>query len=115
MSDSPTDLVCQLLDCSRPLSAVLVELSKFGWDCDKPLASLTVGHVSAMLSRYLLGDDSTEQVEQWANAVELRDDVSVDLESVVGATLHELANPALACPLTPERASTLLRRVVTSV
>lgn len=100
-------LLESLLELKRPIKDICAALSTYPWDSDTELVLLTPGRTSEILSRYVAGDISAGDVEDWANAIEVRDDIGIK----PGATrdiLHELANPILTEPLTPSRAKVLL-------
>jgi hypothetical protein len=91
---------------TSPLSAVQHTLKDFAgnspdvWMLDKQ-------HVLSILSRFEQDDIAGTDVEAWANAIELRNDISYDRETAVWDVLYELANPTLTEPLTRERADVL--------
>jgi hypothetical protein len=64
-------------------------------------------HVLSILRRFEQDDIAAADVEAWANAIELRDDIDYDRTTAVWDVLHELANPMLTEPLTRERADVL--------
>ena len=90
----------ELLNFTRPAADVVRHLSAFGWDADKELVVLEAAHVTAVLDRYLSGELDGRAVEDWANAIECRDDIGISDDSPVAAVLHALANPTLTSPLT---------------
>ena len=97
-----------LLELRRPLPAILGELSALSWDCDELLVTLRPAHVVAVLQRYLSGDLSSAEVENWADAVELRDGISADPDDPAAQAIHELANPLITRPLSMHSASDLV-------
>jgi hypothetical protein len=97
-----------LVEFTRPLDELLIELKRLEWDSEAPLVTLKVKHLVSTLRRYLAGQLSCKDVEIWANAIEMRDDIGYEPDTIAGQLLHELANPLLTVPLTPERAEELL-------
>ncbi|HBA70776.1 MAG TPA: hypothetical protein DER40_06405 [Geobacter sp.] len=71
-------------------------LKGFPWDSEE-LVQLGRQHVSTVLKRYLAGEISTQEVDDWANLIECRDDI--DYEDVADV-LHILANPLITNELT---------------
>lgn len=72
-------------------------LADFTWDSDEELVQLERQHVVAVLKRYLRGEISSKEVEDWANLIECREDIGYeDIADVV----HVLANPAITDELT---------------
>lgn len=106
--DSRESNLQELLQFARPIGDLARDLSAYDWDCLEPLATLTPMHASSVLQRYLAGELSAVQIEQWASAIECRDDVDYAPSSSTGLALHELANPLLTRPLTRQSATTLV-------
>jgi len=106
--DSRESNLQELLQFARPIDELTRTLSAYGWDFSEPLVALSPMHLSSVLKRYLAGELSGAQIEQWANAIEGREDVQYLPSSLTGLALHELANPLLTCPLTRQSATTLV-------
>jgi hypothetical protein len=67
-----------------------------------PLATLTGANVISILDRYLSGDLTSQQVADWADLVECREDIELPeagAVSISDAVFH-LANPNLRGELT---------------
>jgi|SRR5882672_4908595 len=101
-------ILCDLVEFRRPLDEISLNLKRLRWDSEVPLVMLEQQHLASVLRRYRDNELSREDVEIWANAIEGRDDISYEPSSAAGRLLHELANPRLTVPLTPERAAELL-------
>lgn len=108
-----TTLIEQLIAFQRPVPEILVELGNFPWDSQDALADLTRANVVSVLERFFRREISADQVEQWANALEGREDVGYEggNRSLVREVLHELANPVLTRALTPETAQEWIARL----
>ncbi len=106
--DSRESLLKALLSFTRPIPDISRELSAYAWDAPCPLVVLDAVHVSSVLNRFMAGELSSLQVDDWANCIELRDDIEYDPSSAVGLALHELANPMLTCSLTKQSAAALV-------
>lgn len=105
MSTSPKELVERLVRFDAPPAPTLTALQEFGWDYDEPLVTLDASAVRSVLQRYLSGRLTAGDVEDWADAIECRDDVDY---SSFRDIVHELANPLLTRALTPTTAQELL-------
>jgi hypothetical protein len=103
------DLIAELLCYGRSMPEVLAGLAVYGWDCDKPLADLKVSHICYVLRRYIRAELSASQIEEWANAIECRDDIAYEPSSLERDTIFELANPELTQQFNPARAKQLLK------
>jgi hypothetical protein len=93
-----------LIAYEQPLDPILVALRSHGWDASEPLAILTSADVISILERYLSGDLTAQQVADWADLVECREDIELPqmgTASISDAVFH-LANPNLRGELTPQ-------------
>lgn len=106
--DSREPVLKELLSFTRPISDIARELSAYGWDAPSPLVVLEAVHISSTLKRFMAGELSSAQVDDWANCIECRDDIEYDPSSAIGLALHELANPLLTRPLTRQSAAALV-------
>jgi hypothetical protein len=106
--DSRESLLKALLSFTRPIHDIGRELSAYGWDAPGPLVVLNSVHISSVLNRFMAGEFSSVQVDDWASSIELRDDIEYDPSSAIGLALHELANPVLTCSLTKQSAAALV-------
>ena len=103
-------MVRELLEFKKPLVDILKALSQFPWDYDRVGVEISRNHLANVLTLYLRDQLSAEQVEDWANSIEGRDDVDFgnDPESIKKDILYELANPLLTQQLDHDRAIQLL-------
>ncbi|WP_204101874.1 MULTISPECIES: hypothetical protein [Spirulina sp. CCY15215] len=96
-----SQLLESLLACDRNLENILLALNKLGWDSEESIAVLNRQHIISILNRYLNTELSCLAVENWANAVECREDISYEenFETIIDRVIQELANPLLYRPL----------------
>lgn len=106
-------LLEQLLDFTKPILALSDELNKFKWDCDEHYVTLSKFHLLNILNRYLKNELSETEVEEWANAVESREDIGINEidMNLINETLYELANPYLTTQLSTDRAKLLIQNL----
>lgn len=106
-------LLASLLEFSTPLQDLRTKLAAVPWDSSEELSVLQTRHVEAILTRYLAGELSSNAVEEWANAVEGREDIGFEVghESVLKAAIFALANPALEGHLNSAMAKEWLGRL----
>ena len=93
-----SELLAKLARYNGPSAPILDELRDMGWDwAGEPLLVLTKEHFLGVMDRYLAGDLSAEQLEEWAESLEKREDVafSPEAEGVLDETLFCLANPSI--------------------
>ncbi|WP_439590390.1 hypothetical protein [Hydrogenophaga sp.] len=103
-------LVDDLLAMNVPLEEAIQRLSEMKWDYEGMGVELTRRHLANVLQRYLRGDIPQTSVELWANRIEGRDDVRIELDfkQEIESLLFELANPLLTQSLDYTRAKQLL-------
>lgn len=102
-----------LIEFREPIQPLLETLAKEPWDVEEPLVILDTATIKAVLVRYLNSEISSDDVEEWANAVECRDDIEIEHshENTIRDVLSILANPTLNLPLTMEYARELVNRL----
>ncbi len=100
-----------LVSFATPLSELRSKLSKLSWDYEGEQVILGASHIVNVLQKYLNNDLCATEVEDWANAIEGREDIEFDSRNhaMIEDIVHELANPVLTQPLTPIRAHMLCR------
>jgi hypothetical protein len=103
MAHDRTTALRALIAYEQPLDPILAVLRAYEWDAQQPLATLTSADVISILDRYLSGDLTAQQVADWADLLECREDIELPN---VGATsisdaVFRLANPNLRGELTP--------------
>ena len=91
------ELIKALLSFSEPVDSLMLEIKKYGWDCETELAELKPEHIENVLNLYLSESVSESEVRNWANAIERREDIG--LLETHKETLDEmvfwLANPQI--------------------
>lgn len=106
-------LLNNLFNCTVPedLQDLWGRLDIYEWRKENKL-SPTIQQVTAVLERYLAGELSEQQVEDWANFIEAADIAlgGFDDERAMDA-IQNLANPALEGPLTHESAQALIAQL----
>lgn len=102
-----------LLEGAAPLDAAIGALGALPWDSDEELVTLTPEHVIRMLERLLSGELTSGDLEQWANAIEGRDDIGLDADAsdALKEVIFELANPSLQGATTAESARAWVGRL----
>jgi hypothetical protein len=110
------DALRALLHFRGPLSDLRRDLARFGWDSDQELATLSRESVASVLDRFLAGELTAAEVEDWADAVESRDDIGFEagFEPLLDDLVFTLANPLLTEPLSRDRALRWMQRLATT-
>lgn len=96
-----------LVRFEQPLDAILSLLRSYEWDSDRPLITLDRQTIRHILERYIAGELSEQDIDDWANAVEVRDDICYEenYEELIDDLITQMSNPLLYEPLTQEKAS----------
>jgi hypothetical protein len=76
------------------------QLAPLDWDVDEPVVTLSATDATHLLSEFLAGKRRADEIVDWAEALEVREDVEID--APVRDLLFVLANPEINGPLTPE-------------
>ncbi len=105
-------LLQQLLMLSRPLSELHSSLSKLTWEGDK-LVTLRPQMVIGILQRYRSEEITSQDVEDWANAVEGREDIEYEQThlDILRESIFILANPLLTTYLNKDEARRLIEKL----
>jgi hypothetical protein len=105
-----------LLRLNAPIDNLVIMLRNFPWDSEVECATLSAAHLVNVLGSFLSDRISAAAVEEWANAIEGREDIGfeADKEDLLREHLHELANPLLTQPLTKARAGVLLAKMASN-
>ena len=100
------ELVTALVRYELPIEPVAEGLALFGWDSADELVQVGPDDLLAILDRYLRNELSAEQVTDWANRLEVREDVGAESpnDAAIRDVIFRLANPRLEGAITPDLA-----------
>ncbi|MCP4745553.1 MAG: hypothetical protein GY874_05335 [Desulfobacteraceae bacterium] len=86
-----------LLEFSKPLDELKNNVSNLVWDYEGPTVIATRLHIKAVLTRFLKGELTKREVEDWANLIECREDLDFDPDcsDELSEIIYQLANPEL--------------------
>lgn len=103
-------LITALVTFSEPIDPIIRELLTYSWDSDETLITLTPHIIIDILKRFENNELSAEDVNKWANAVELREDIAIeaDSEDMVKQAIYLLANPEINLPIDHQLATRLM-------
>ncbi len=92
----------ELVTFSKPLEFIAKELSQFEWDYDGKPVTIKPVHIVNVLNRFLFGDLTAKELEDWANLIECREDLEYDKynQEQLEKIIYELANPEIDGQLT---------------
>ncbi|MFM7441829.1 MAG: hypothetical protein ACKO2V_25065 [Snowella sp.] len=102
-----------LVNLDQPLSTILPILKTFPWDNNQTIIILKKEHLIQILNLYLDHSLSATDLENWANAIECREDITykTEDEDFINDIIFDLANPILNTPISPE----LVRQYITQL
>ncbi len=108
-----TEILSKLLAYQTSMDELTLLLQQFPWDSREELVVLTPDHVRHIINRYLSGELNEQQLEDWANAIESREDIGFlpGHENALSEAIHQLANPLLTQPISSSSAQGLLQEL----
>ena len=99
------EILQELARFETPTGPLLQELRSFGWDWDgAPLLVLRKADILRVIDRFLAGQISADQLQEWAESLEVREDVAFDDRDaeVLDDVFFRIATPMINEPLTHE-------------
>ena len=99
---SRADLLKDLVTLQGNIESLEKDLSKFIWDSEISLYSISVEDFNYVLKKSLNDEIDFETLTSWANALECRDDLGFNNEAMQ-EFIFELANPEINGEITKER------------
>jgi hypothetical protein len=99
------EILRELARFETPSEPLLQELRSFGWDwSDAPLLVLTKTDFLRVVDRFLAGQISAAQLQEWAENLEVREDVAFDERDaeLLDDIFFRIATPEINEPLTHE-------------
>lgn len=104
------DVLRELLAFSKPVAVLSNSLAKFDWDYEGEPRVVIASQIQVVLKRFLAGEYSAEELENWANLIECREDLEFEevKHGAIENVIYCLANPALQGEITPESCKELL-------
>jgi len=97
------EILRELVRFEGPTQPLKHELASFGWDWDgDPLLIITKEHLVRVIDRFLAGEISAEQLQEWAGNLEVREDVGFDENerALVDPIFFRIATPEINEQLT---------------
>lgn len=96
--------VRRLVQMELSVEQAIEELRQFEWDFEGLPFLLTRTHLESAIMRYLNDEISSNQLEAWADALEMREDVSYDKNDKdwIEEVIRDFANPTLNGAITKQ-------------
>ncbi len=103
-------LLKKLLKYDGNLKEITTSLEKLGWDSNVSLITLQRQEIIEILNRYIKSEFTTSDIEEWANAIEGREDIDYEngYDELISTIIFKLANPLLTQGLDPQVASEII-------
>lgn len=67
-----------LVALRRPIPEIVNRLREYSWDVDHPVLFVTAADVARVLKAYPSGEISADTVSEWADALEMKEDIEHD-------------------------------------
>ncbi len=95
--DSRKSCLSNLLNIEKDVRQLKEELSHFPWDAPEELIVLERGHLEKAINKYLIGQLEENDLVDWANLIELREDIGyeAEYEDLLKDLIFRLANPEI--------------------
>ncbi|RUU92285.1 hypothetical protein EOB59_08185 [Mesorhizobium sp. M7A.F.Ca.MR.176.00.0.0] len=100
-------IIRSLVELDRPVAELEKLLAPLPWDYPTALVTLTYDHIRSVLLRFLAGNLEAKDVEEWADLVEMRDDIEF-AEDRTKEVVHMLSTPQIHFPIDGQLARLLL-------
>lgn len=104
------EVLQELIAFSKPIESLSNNLSRFDWDYEGEPLVISASQVRSVLRRFLDGKYTSEELEEWANLIECREDLEFEQEKhkAIENTIYHLANPELQGKITSDSCEKLL-------
>ncbi|MCF0064083.1 hypothetical protein MUK70_27785 [Dyadobacter chenwenxiniae] len=106
-----TDILTDLVLFKGELSELRNELSQYSSDVEKPLITISKLDFSNILRRCIAEEISFEDLTDWANLIEFRDDLDFELAEMQELTF-ELASPEINGEISKERLKEMINELI---
>lgn len=95
------DAVLELVDWRGALTDLRAALQDFPWDCEHSLVVLRPEHICRAIDRFLKDEVSAKELEDWAEAVEGREDIEylASHSEIISEALFQLSTPEANVPI----------------
>ena len=108
--ETRTKILKELANLSRTLGDIKADLSHFSWDSGEGEYIVSRKDIVSVLSRYLSLEIDNTQLEDWANAIEGREDIGYESEDIKEIII-ELSNPILYGDISLQQAGMILSKL----
>lgn len=107
------DILTDLVAFDANLKELRTELSKYPWDTDKPYLIISKLQFSNVLNKCIKRVITFQELEDWANTIECRDDLDFE-DEIIQEFLFELSSPEINGEITDKRLCEMLNVLSTN-
>ena len=106
-----------LVEFSKPIVELSNDLSKLTWDYEGELFTIFAYQILEVLNRYISGNLSSEEIENWANLIESREDIEFEKtkSTLLENIIYQLANPILEGEITLNQCKEMISKIETKL
>ncbi|MGB7069313.1 MAG: hypothetical protein WBD22_07445 [Pyrinomonadaceae bacterium] len=104
------EILIDLVKNNGDVFGLVQELAQYPWDAESSLYTINAEDISKMLARYSQSIIAAKTLEDWANAIEGRDDLGFEGEEIQ-EIISQIANPVLFGHISKEKAETYKRQL----
>ena len=104
------DILNDLINLKNSLTELQVELSQYSWDIETPALIINKKDFTNVLQRCIDGKLTFLEIENWANAIECRDDLGFE-DTNMQEMIFELANPDINGEITKEQLKKIIYKL----
>lgn len=103
-----------MAELSKPLNELSNNLSELDWDYEEGPFIVSASQILEVLKRYISGEVSDKEIEDWANLIECREDIIFEKEKKdkLEDTIYRLANPTLEGVITPDSCEEIISKLI---
>jgi|SRR5690606_18642512 len=101
------EILYDLIYLRKDLSELEEELFHYSWDIEKPILMITKESFSNILKRSIDDKLNFEELVNWANAIECRDDIEFE-NDVIQENIFDLASPEINGDITKNKLEKIL-------
>jgi len=109
-SRSRAEILMDIVQFKGNLSDLQIELSIYSWDVEVPILIINKDVFLNVLKKFIDKNTSFEDIENWANVIECRDDIGFEVEKMQ-EIIFELANPEIQEKISKERLIEFVRQL----
>lgn len=107
-------LLQMLVEFAKPINELRALLRTFEWDFDGVPITMNRGHIRNILKQYIKGEISAQDVADWANLIEGREDITFEMNDAdrLNEIIYELANTELTEKFSCQRANEIIGSLI---